>query len=170
MPFMKLNDKIVTLLNPCPEVSEAALGERAELLIVPPDTPAFSMALAWGAGGEAEEVTLQAGEMVNVPEPVARDLEKAFRHRGLVIVENHASEQAARRVGLTRAIEFFRSRGSESIVDIQSARGWHDDQVSKMRNAGLRAQFLNRAREEVLLEHLEGLGAEPQKKGGKKAA
>jgi hypothetical protein len=159
MPTMKLRDSIVTLLNPCPDVSERELGERMKLLVPAPDVPAFAIEVKWSSGSEAEEVALAPGESIELAEPVAADLEKAFRHRGLVIVERHEDETSARRHGLLKAIEFFRSRGTESILEVQGQRGWTDEHVLNLRNSGLRSQHLNKAREEVLQEELERIAA-----------
>lgn len=164
MPTINLRDPVVHLLNPCPTVSTEEVHRRAKLLQGGSGHSShddFGIKVTWSSGSEGESVEVASGSDLQLPSKVARQLEKHFGHRGLVIIENHRSRRDAMISGIVKAIGFFRTRGAQSILSIQAQRGWGEDQVEKMRDGELRSQFVNVAREEILREYLEEIQTAP---------
>lgn len=165
MPTINLRDPVVHLLNPCPMVSTEDVQRRAKLrqgVSGQGSQDDFGIKVTWSSGSEGESVDVASGADLQLPSKVARQLAKHFGHRGLVIVEDHRSREDAMIAGLAKAVGFFRTRGTQSILAVQAQRGWSEEQIEKMRHGELRSQYVNVAREEILLEYLEELQTAPR--------
>lgn len=155
-----VSEKIKYIFSPFPKISEEDLIKEAGLeLIAPSKVPPFLVVWEYGGGFEKELVPLDSGDCVPLRESEAVEFMREYRNQGFVVLDdpNDPEEVLEKQIiGLRRAREYWRARGSTRIAFYRKARGLTKEEVDDMKSE-LHPWYLAEARVTVITNELRRL-------------
>lgn len=157
--FGRISEKIETLLNPCPSVTNAELYELAGFPCrTRKQEMAFQIDCHWSTGDEFDLVSLPPGETRSLPAYAAKQFAKDYAQRGVVLVTEDEDLQEAALRGLYTAAEFFQQAGTEQLAEHRARAAVPDDVWERLRSK-YESFYVNEARETLIrakIEEIEG--------------
>lgn len=161
--------KSVTIFNPLPQTKMGELMEAVDYYppATDPDDFAFTLDYIWAAGSaEQELLRIEPGEKVEgIQAKTAVNLVgTSLKDKGLVLLEEGADERRAAIDGLTRALNFYRERGTTQIRKYRRVHGLTKEEM-EFHKVDTAPYFLNEAKADAIEEELKRLRT--TKKGGR---
>lgn len=161
MQTLGLNEDIVYILNPNPDVTDAELLERAKLEFEPSIGGSAPFAFNWQFSGglQRESVLIQPGQILATRRGIADMIVAELAQFGAVVVPDPNDEEsvtASRRRGLRAAINFYRPLGQQKVRSMMRERGLQKDEADEYRHDYFPYHY-NQARLEVLQETLDAI-------------
>jgi hypothetical protein len=161
---MKFSEKMVTLLNPCPKITEAELCTMDDKYpklapeVNSDQRQAFNIEFKWSAGSEADILVLGPGEERPAPQELARSIIREVGEQGLVMITEAApgKNKEAMRLqqiiqGLRVAITFYAENGILRLSKMRRRHGWSEQEMHQMEHQH-RAYYLNQRKHDLIEE------------------
>lgn len=141
-----ISEQIVWLYNPCPDITERELLERAKLEnIEASDLSPFEIRWKYGGVLETEWLVLRPGEQHGVRKSEAAEFMEEFGEQGMVTLSAHPDVEEARTKavkGLQQALKFWKDRGGKRAMEYRKKNALSRDDMEEYRY-DLWAYYLN---------------------------
>jgi hypothetical protein len=163
---------MVTLLNPCPSITQADLcvmdDQYPKLVpeILDENRQVFSVEFPWSSGVDGDMLVLGPGDEKPCPAELARTIIRQVGELGLVMITpaKDPKREKERRIqqiiqGLRAALTFYSSNGILRLQKLRRGQAWSPEEMEQLQHQH-RAYYLNQRRHDLLKALSDKLGKE----------
>jgi hypothetical protein len=152
----KLNEKIVYIHNPLPDLQDKEIIEKADIEIEASIRPPFDIHWNYAFGNDLEVVRLSVGEYMPLRQSEAAMFLRQFKEIGMVIVEdiNDADELKKKTLeGLQTAQKFYADRGNKRLIELRKTHGLGKDEMEDYKYEHW-VYYYNQAKADLIGDHI----------------
>jgi hypothetical protein len=157
MPKYKLGEEMMRLFNPLPPPTTRELVKVCDFvgMVKVDDHPVFRVEHVWSAGAERETITIDPGQVVEMPKKMAMEIQRLKREQGIVLLSKNSDPVESAREGLQSALAFYRGRGSMQVQKFRARHGvTKDDEQWQLLRTEIPGAVMNMEKERMVMQAL----------------